>query len=391
MVSNKGLIYKNVLADGYPVPGKHLVVESRPFDLERELPSRSIITKNFYSSMDPYQRVLMKDPSDSSYKAGFPLGKPITGRVVAEVVRSSVDSKFQKGDLIKGVLPIEEYTLLSADEQNDLERIHNPLDLDLKHFVSTLDWSGLTAYSSFYDIGRPSKGESILISGAAGAVGMIVGQLAKREGLKVFGSAGSDEKVRFLVDELGWDGAFNYKNAAESFMQAIARLAPDGLDIFYDNVGGEQLDFALLNMKLFGRIGEFARAFFSTICFVYQGEQQMVITCGHERLTAETVNCGMISKYNAKPEDQYRFGNLIEVIFRRLTMRGFQTTDASMGGKYAAEHQENFQKWIKDGILKTPMMVVEPFDLAADGFLGMLKGRNNGKAIVKISDSETAS
>lgn len=252
MVSNKGLIYKNPPVN-YPIPGQDLAVESREIDLEQQLGDGAVITKNCYLSFDPYQRVLLKPSEDTSYNAAFPLGKPFSGRGIGQIVKSNNPS-FKVGDLIRHMLPIEEYTVHDATSLSEAENLKDIEGIDLPVFLGALDGTGLTAYSSYYDIGQPKKGETILISGAGGAVGQIVGQLAKRGGLKVYASVGSDDKLKFLVDQLGFDGGFNYKK--EKPLEAIKRLAPDGLDIYYDNVGGEQLDAALVNMKLFGRVGK---------------------------------------------------------------------------------------------------------------------------------------
>ena len=136
--------------------------------------------------------------------------------------------------------------------------LDNPLGLDPKVFLGALGMSGLTAYSSFYEIGKPKKGDTIFISAASGAVGQIVGQLAKREGLKVLGSVGSDEKLDFIVKELGFDAGFNYKkeSAEEGLGRVLREVRSQGLNIYYDNVGGEQLDVAISKMAVFGRVGE---------------------------------------------------------------------------------------------------------------------------------------
>lgn len=147
-----------------------------------------------------------------------------------------------------------QYTAFTAVETTTyIHRvITNPYNLPLTHFLGPLHNTGLAAYSSLYEIGKPKPGETIFISSASGAVGQIVGQLAKREGLRVIGSVGSDDKLKYIVDELGFDGGFNYKK--EKTEDALARLAPKGLDIYYDNVGGEQLEGALWSINVGARI-----------------------------------------------------------------------------------------------------------------------------------------
>ena len=249
MVQNKGIIFKKV-PSGWPVPGEHLAIEAREFDLETVPPKGGITTQNFYISYDPYQRGRMREPSKKSYTPPFELGKPITNFAVGRVLRSS-NEKFKEGDVVVGMLGMEEYSV--ATEADMLRKLDNPYNLDPKLFVGALGMPGLTAYSSFYDIGKPKKGETIFISAASGAVGQIVGQLAKHEGLTVIGSVGSDEKLDFVIKELGFDHGFNYKKEKPS--EALEKLAPNGIDIYYENVGGEQLEAALNATNNFGRIG----------------------------------------------------------------------------------------------------------------------------------------
>lgn len=153
-----------------------------------------------------------------------------------------------------GMISTEEYAIVPPPMMYTVRKIENPYNINPRLFVGALGISGLAAYASFYEIGKPEKGQTIYISAASGAVGQIVGQLAKHDGLKVIGSVGSDEKLDYIVKELNFDAGFNYKK--ERTIVALSRLAPEGLDIYYDNVGGEQLDAALLQMKDFGRIGK---------------------------------------------------------------------------------------------------------------------------------------
>ena len=253
MVQNKGLIFKSV-PQGWPKPGENLTIEARDFDLDTAPPEGGITTKNYHVSFDPYQRGRMRAPEIVSYVPPFELGKPITNSAVAKVLKSDCP-KFKEGDVITGLLPTEEYSVVSAQvANNSCRKLENPYNLDPRLFIGALGMPGLTAYSSLYAIGQPKKGETILVSAASGAVGQIVGQLAKHEGLTVIGSVGSDEKLHFIRNELKFDGGFNYKK--EKPADALTRLAPNGIDIYYENVGGEQLDAALVAMNNFGRIGE---------------------------------------------------------------------------------------------------------------------------------------
>ncbi|KAI9853110.1 MAG: hypothetical protein M1838_001611 [Thelocarpon superellum] len=353
MVQNKGLIFKAV-PKGWPVPGQDLAVETREFDVNQAPPAKGITTRNYYVSFDPYQRGRMRPAGTKSYNEPYTLGRPIENGAISKVLKSD-NEKFKQGDIVILAVPTEEYSSLSEPWLAKARKLDNPYHLDPKLFIGPLGMPGLTAYSSFYDIGKPKKGETILVSAASGAVGQIVGQLAKHEGLTVLGSVGDDKKLDFIVNELGFDGGFNYKKEAPA--DALKRLAPKGLDIYYENVGGEALDAALAHMKDFGRI----------------------------------VTCGMISQYNLKPEEQYGVKNIIAVVSKRLTIRGFIVTDPNMGPVYFAEQQKNMQKWIHEGTFKSQLDVTDGIDHAVDGFLGMLQGKNFGKALLKLADLDPGS
>ena len=204
----------------------------------------------------------------------------------------------------------------------------------------------MTAYSSLKIIGQPKAGETIFISAAAGAVGQLVGQMAKRLGLRVVGSAGSDDKVEFLLKDLKFDAAFNYKKG--NILENLKAAAPEGIDIYYENVGGEQLEAALEVMKLHGRV----------------------------------VACGMISQYNT--QEPYGIRNLIQVVGKRITIRGFIVSD------FAAECGADFAKdvgsWLVNGEIIYKEDIAVGLDSAPDAFIGMLKGKNFGKQVVKIAD-----
>jgi NADPH-dependent curcumin reductase CurA len=252
---NKGLIFKKAPV-GWPNPDTDLAVETRQIDLTSP-PAGGIIVKNHYVSFDPYQRGRMRSPEKQSYSPPFTLNEPINNRGIATVVASD-HATWKKGDaLVVDGTGTEEYSSLSKQftETRMIRKLDNPLHLDPKVFIGALGMPGLTAYSSLYEIGQPKKGETIFISAASGAVGALVGQLAKREGLRVVGSVGDDEKLKYIKEELGFDDGFNYKT--EKIADALKRIAPEGIDIYYENVGGEQLEEAIAHMKPFGRIGKF--------------------------------------------------------------------------------------------------------------------------------------
>ncbi|KAL6237808.1 hypothetical protein BDW75DRAFT_61726 [Aspergillus navahoensis] len=343
MATNKALIFKKI-PNGYPVPGEHLAIEPAAYDANAAAPKDGVFLQSLYTSFDPYMRGRMRSAEVKSYAPPFHLNKPIESASIAKVVRSN-NASYKEGDLIIGRLPIQQYIAVEADELSRIRHLENPLGIeDIRVFLGALGMPGLTAYSSLYEIGQPKKGETIFVSAASGAVGQLVGQLAKHEGLKVIGSVGSDEKLNYIKD-LGFDGGFNYKK--EKPADALARLAPNGIDIYYENVGGEHLEAALEAINNFGRV----------------------------------VVCGMISQYNSAP---YPIKNISYVLTKRLTMRGFIVTDAGMGDKYTKEHQENVQKWIKDGSFKSLIHETEGIDNAAEGLVGLFYGKNLGKAVLKF-------
>jgi NADPH-dependent curcumin reductase CurA len=265
MVQNKSLVLaKNPV--GLPIPGQDLLITSSDFDINSSPPEGGLIVKTNYISFDPYQRGRMR-PGTGLYATGYKLNQPIDNNAISTVISSS-NPRFKAGDVIISSQKFSEYQIIPK-ERADLEQspgggnqgislLKNPLGLDPKLFLGALGMSGLTAYSSLYEIGKLKKGEVIFISAASGAVGQIVGQLAKKEGLKVIGSVGSDEKLKFIKEELGFDAGFNYKteNPLEALQRILGELGEQGLNIYYDNVGGEQLDAALGALSTFGRIGE---------------------------------------------------------------------------------------------------------------------------------------
>ena len=253
IVKNKALILKK-LPNSVPVPGEHLVVEEREFDTDQEPPEGGIIVRNHYVSFDPYQRGRMRDASIKSYSEAFELGGPVTNFGISSVLRSRYE-RFQPGTIIltDPSTPTEEYSILNHEAASSARQLQNPLGLDMVTFLGPLGMPGLTAYSSFYEIiGTPRKGDVMFISAASGAVGQVVGQLAKREGLKVIGSVGDDRKLDFIINELGFDAGFDYKK--EKPTDGLRRTAPNGINIYYENVGGEHLEAALDSMNNFGKI-----------------------------------------------------------------------------------------------------------------------------------------
>lgn len=259
MQNNKSLIFKKV-PDGLPVAGEHLAIENRPINSDASLPENGLLVQNLYFSFDPYQRGRMREAHIESYSPAYLLDEPVKNSAIAKVLRSA-NAKYSQDDLITIYMSgdFQEYSVLQAEVVNDFVwKLKNPFQLDPVYYLGPLGMPGLTAYSSFYEIAQPNKGETIFISAASGAVGSLVGQLAKREGLTVIGSVGDDDKLDYIINDLGFDGGFNYRN--ESPTQALQRLAPEGIDIHFENVGGPHLEAALASLKLWGRIGKWRRS-----------------------------------------------------------------------------------------------------------------------------------
>ncbi|KAH6976595.1 putative oxidoreductase [Ilyonectria destructans] len=341
---NKALVFKKTPQD-YPNPGEHLVVEPASYSATVSAPENGVILKSLYTSFDPYMRGRMGPAQAKSYVPAFQLNRPIQSTSIAEIVKSD-NPDFKTGDLVIGQVPIQEYIALESTQLSGISPLSNPLGIeDIRVFLGALGMPGLTAYSSLYEIGKPKSGETIFVSAASGAVGQLVGQLALREGLQVIGSVGSDEKLAYITDDLGFHGGFNYKK--ESPAAALARLAPHGIDIYYENVGDEHLQAALDAFNNFGRV----------------------------------VVSGMISQYNSAP---FPITNIHKVISKRLTLRGFIFMDPGFADKYSKEHQTNLQKWIKDGSIKTLTHETIGIDQAADGLVGIFHGKNFGKAVLKF-------
>jgi NADPH-dependent curcumin reductase CurA len=345
---NLSLIFKKV-PSSFPVAGEHLTVEDRGFDPSASPSAGGVTTQNIYASLDPYLRGRMREAESKSYFPPFTLNEPLVSINVCRILKSD-NPKYKEGDLIVGgQLPVQQYSTLSSELIENAKKIDPSTALkDLRNYIGPLGMPGLTAYSSLYEIGKPKKGEAIFISSAAGAVGQLVGQLAKHEGLTVIGSVGTEEKLKFITEDLGFDGGFNYKK--EKPLEALRRLAPDGIDIYYENVGGEQLEAALEMMKTNGRI----------VC------------------------SGMISQYNLPENERYGVKTLTNMIGKMLTFRGFLVGSPDFGPKWTREHEENVGKWIAEGTFKATFSETDGIEEAPEGLVGMLNGENFGKAVLKI-------
>jgi leukotriene B4 12-hydroxydehydrogenase/15-oxo-prostaglandin 13-reductase len=307
----------------------------------REIPAPTagqVLLKTLYVSVDPYMRGRMS--AAKSYVAPFEVGQPIAGGVVAEVVESLSD-KLPVGSVIVGNLPWQQFNVADAQTVNQVPADKAPAS----YFLGLLGMPGLTAYFGLLDICQPKAGETVVVSGAAGAVGMIVGQLAKIQGARVIGTAGSDEKVAYLK-ELGFDEAINYKTTPD-IAEALAAAAPNGIDCYFDNVGGAITDAVYDQLNKHARIAL----------------------------------CGQISTYNATeaPVGPRPEGKLLKTSTK---LQGFIVSDYL---DRWPEGVKQLTEWYAQGKLKGEETVTEGFDQIPAAFLGLFKGENTGKAVVKVA------
>jgi NADPH-dependent curcumin reductase CurA len=326
---------------GMPTPDNFKIVDAPvPQPVEGE-----VLIRTLYLSVDPYMRGRMSDRK--SYVEPFALHEVITGGVVGEVVESRAEA-FQPGDIVVGMLGWQLYSVAKADQASVTSiRKLDPKFAPVTTALGILGMPGLTAYFGLLDIGKPKAGETVVVSGAAGAVGTVVCQIAKIKGCRVVSVAGSDEKNRYLTEELGVDAAINYKSAGD-LRQALKDACPRGVDVYFDNVGGEVSD-ALMTLINHG---------------------------------ARIVICGLISLYNLEQPDT---GPRVQpyLLVNSALMQGFIVTD------YADRFAEGIMQlsgWLAEGRLKYVEHVVEGFENTPRAFLGLFAGENLGKQLVKVAD-----
>jgi NADPH-dependent curcumin reductase CurA len=319
---------------GWPTPANFDLVE---VELP-ELAAGQVLVRNLVMSVDPYMRGRMNDVK--SYVPPFEIGEPLDGGVVGEVVES-LDPSMHVGDVVLHGSGWREYAVLPA-------RHATRIDLDLAPagaYLGVLGMPGLTAYAGLLEAGEFKPGDTVFVSAAAGAVGSIVGQIARLKGAKrVIGSVGSAAKVAHLLDDLGFDEAFNYKEGP--IPGQLSAAAPDGIDLYFDNVGGDHLEAALSLMNVHGRV---------------------------------TV-CGMISVYNAT-ERTPAPRNLSDLVRKRITMRGMLVGDY---GYLRERFVSEVGAWLSDGRLHYRETVVAGLSNAPAAFLGLLRGDNTGKMLVTV-------
>jgi NADPH-dependent curcumin reductase CurA len=303
-----------------------------------EIREGQILVRNAYMSVDPYMRGRMGERE--SYIAPFEIGKPLEGGAVGQVIESK-GVQFREGVYVLSNRGWREFFVTDG---SDLVRI-DPVVVPVQSYLGILGMPGLTAYVGLLDIGKPTEGETVFVSTAAGAVGSLVCQIAKIKGCRVVGSTGSEEKTAWLTDEAGIDAVFNYKTS-ENLIEDLRRFCPKGIDIYFDNVGGTLLEAAIELMNNHGRI----------------------------------VLCGMISIYNAtRPPRAPR--NLISAIPKRLTLKGYIVHDHN---DRLPVFTEDMSRWIKEGLIKWKETIVQGIELAPKALLGLFSGESFGKMLVRF-------
>lgn len=328
---NRQIVLESI-PEGMPVPDNFSIKEAP----EPEIKEGELLIKTRFFSVDPYMRGRMR--KEYSSLPPFEPGKPLEGAGIAEVVKS-LDAEFKEGDLIKGNFKWQEKQLIQAKDVSRIGKyIHSPAD-----YLGIFGLTGLTAYFGLQMIGKPVKGETVVISGAAGGVGTVAGQISKIKGCHVIGIAGSEEKVTLLKEELHFDQALNYHN--EEWEKSLATAAPQGVDVYFDNVGGDISDAVMRNLNQKARI----------------------------------IICGQISTYNS---EEVTYGPRIQSILleKRALMQGFSV-------RYYSEHFEEaiheLSNWLKEGKLVSRQTVFKGIEKLPQAFIGIFEGKNTGKCIVE--------
>ena len=306
------------------------------------LPPGGIVVRNRFAPLDPAQRGWMDDAE--SYMPPIPLGDPVRATTVG-VVHASDNPDFAVGQWVMGLNALEDYSVASPGG------FTMPIDADAvaspSNYLSALGAVGLTAYFGLLEVAQPQAGETLLVSGAAGAVGSAVGQIGKIKGCRVIGIAGGPDKCRRLIDDYGFDAAIDYKGKDhEALVEAIAEAAPDGANMVFENVGGPVMEAEVFNLAHHARI----------------------------------VLCGLISEYNAPEKVGLR--NLWQVLARRATIHGFLIADYA---ERFAEGGAQMAQWLAEGKLRMDEDVQEGLENAYPAFMRLFTGANTGKLVLKIA------
>lgn len=298
-----------------------------------------LLIESVYISVDPYMRGRMNDTK--SYAKPFDIDEPLNGHVLGRVVESNAEG-FKENDVVTGHLSWKKFNTVSADSVSKVASTEVPLHL----YLSTLGMTGHTAYGGLLNIGKPQAGETVVVSAASGAVGSVVGQIAKIKGAKVVGIAGGREKVTYLTEELSFDAGVDYK--ADDFKEQFAAAVPDGVDVYFENVGGTVSDEVFKHLNRFARVPV----------------------------------CGAISSYNSKEDNGPRVQQ--QLIKSQALMQGFLVAQFE---DEAEEASKQLAQWVQEGKIKSEVSIAEGFDKIPEAFRNLFTGGNFGKQIVKVSDS----
>lgn len=295
--------------------------------------------ESIYISVDPYMRGRMNDTK--SYVPPFDLEQPIHGHIVGKIVESKNDD-FKVGDYVTGILPWKKVNTVNGDVVRQVASKEVPLHL----YLSVLGMTGMTAYMGLLKIGQPKEGETVVVSAASGAVGSVVGQIAKIKGARVVGIAGGDKKTAYLKDELGFDAAVDYKK--DDFKEQLEAAVPDGIDVYFENVGGEVSDEVFKHLNRFARVPV----------------------------------CGAISTYNNESEDTGpRIQNTL--VKNQALIQGFVVAQFE---EYFEEGSKELAQWVSEGKIKTKVSIDEGFESLPSAFRKLFTGENFGKQIVQVSE-----
>jgi len=302
-----------------------------------------VLVKNLYLSIDPAIRGWMSDAR--SYLPPIEIGAPIRSGTLSQIIESNADD-CAVGEIVQALAAWESYSVVPARQLHGRVR---PIEgIPLQSMLSVLGGNGLTAYFGLLEVGQPQPGETVLVSAAAGGVGSIVGQIARIKGMRAVGLTGTDEKCAWLTDELGYDAAVNYKTA--DLRAALDEACPEGIDVFFDSVGGEILNTALTRLNRRGRV----------------------------------VLCGAISQINAT-ELPPGPSNYLQLLAKSARMEGFTTLDFARRYDLA---RADLAQWIRDGELHYRDEIVEGIERAPEHLLRLFNGNHRGKLMVKLADPE---
>ncbi|XP_057822946.1 uncharacterized protein LOC131035288 isoform X1 [Cryptomeria japonica] len=340
VVKNREVVLLSYSNEG-PVTDDQLKIRETQLNLNA-CKEGEVVVKNMWASVDPYLRWLMKEPNTTLYMDSFKLDQAIVSLMIGKVVVSA-NPEFEVGDLVTGAYQVSDYSIVGESKLRKIDtNLAKPSD-----YLGPLGMIGLTAWVGFLLIGEPKPGDEVLVSAAAGATGLIVGQLAKIKGCRVVGSAGSDQKVKMLKEEFGFDDAFNYKSETD-LDATLSKYFPRGIDIYFENVGGQMLE-AVLN---------------------------------HINMNARIPLCGMISQYNQDWKESYGVRNIFTLVGKCGKMQGF----------LVHQHLHRMEEFVKEvggymqqGKIKFREDVTQGIENFLEAFNSLFSGGNTGKALVQLT------